>query len=159
MNWKMLKVNRCIRISSVYIFLFSRLFSHAVCKILSAEAVGFNFSFILSSIHRNLAKQNTCVNSYAVYGLKCWSLLFGHGEENNVLVRTYDPQVLPFPWVFRKWTYGFGKSSSSSWAVSAVMRRGAAQNTGKPLAHMCLAQEGCLQRKLKESDISFGRQH
>jgi len=41
--------------------------------------------------------------------------------------------------------------------VSAVMRRGAAQNTGKSLTHMCLVQEEYLQRKLKDLDIAFGK--
>lgn len=32
------------------------------------------FSFILSSIHRNLAKWGSGANSYAAYGLKCWAV-------------------------------------------------------------------------------------
>ena len=70
----MLKVNTCIRISSGYIFLYGRLCSQAVCKTLPSEAVLFFFSFILSSIHRNLAKQDSRANSYVAYGLKCWAV-------------------------------------------------------------------------------------
>lgn len=81
-----LKVNKYIRIPSVYIFLYSRLCNQAVCKTLPAEVVPFFFfGLILSSIHRNLAKHFS-TNSCAAYGLKCWAVwgfLGAWGEEQR----------------------------------------------------------------------------
>lgn len=66
-------------------FLYGRLFNQAVCKTLPAEVVLFS-GFILSSIHRNLAKHNFSANSYAAYGLRCWAVwrfLGAWGEEQQ----------------------------------------------------------------------------
>lgn len=155
---KMLKVSTCLRISSVYIFLCSRLCSRLCVRLCLLRLCGF-FSVLFQVASIEILPNKTLVPTHMLH--MAWSaglfgVLFGHREKNNtVLVHTHDPWVLPFHWVFRKWTYTFRTFSSLSWAVSAVMRGRAAQNRGKSFTHICLAQEEHLQRKLKKLAISF----
>lgn len=45
-----------------------------LCVKLCLLRLCFFSDFILSSIHRNLAKHDYGANSYAAYGLKCWAV-------------------------------------------------------------------------------------
>lgn len=117
------------------------------------------FSFILSSIHRNVAKWGSGANSYAAYGLKCWAVCsfvwtWG-GEQRCFGSHTCSPSP-PISLSFQEMNIRLQKIQlfilgcvSCNEEMSSTKHR--------QVTRMCLAQEGYLQRKLKELDISFGK--
>lgn len=68
-----------------------------LCAKLCLLRLCFYSGFILSSIHRNLAKHNFGANSYAAYGLKCWAVWGFLGRRTTMFWFTHTiPKSSPF---------------------------------------------------------------
>lgn len=119
----------------------------------------FFSGFIFGSIHRNLVKHEFGANSYAAYSLKCWAVwgfLGAWGEEQQCFgshTQSPSPRIsLSFQemsiWLLKIHLWILGCVSCNEERSSTKCRQ---------VTHMCLAQEGYLQRKLKELDTSLGK--
>lgn len=130
-----------------------------LCVKLCLLRLCFFLGFILSSIHRNLAKQDFGANSYSAYGLKCWAVwgfLGAWGEEQQCFGSHTQSPSPPISLSFQEMSIWLWKIHL--WGLDCVSCNEERSSTKhRQVTHMCLAQEGNLQRKLKELDISWGK--